>query len=213
MTRGTAASFPRDAPSPGFGDGNWVAPVREEGGSGQIPAESAGLGVPVPTLCPTGKGLELWSDCAQDAVGPAQFPLHGEVEAVGMARAAHGKGLAPPGTFQRVCGCGAGVEAGVPTTAPPPPGCAGASQGLEAGASALWVPLTTRGAGLPGRCGWPTAADPASRTVTQAGGDEKGFGTSLLSLESGTGTWVTSHKPPGQGFCAFWGKSGPMPFL
>lgn len=48
-----------------------------------------------------------------------------------------------------------------------------------------------------GDVGGLAATDPASRAATQAEGDEKGFGTSLLSLELGTGTWMTSQKPPG----------------
>lgn len=84
MTQVTAAGFSRDVPSTGLGDRKRVAPVRREGAAGRMPGESARLGVPVSTLCPTGKGLGLCLTVVQDGVGPAPCPLHGETEAVGM---------------------------------------------------------------------------------------------------------------------------------
>lgn len=99
MTRVTAAGFSGDVPSTGLGDGKRVAPVRREGALGTVPRVCPSGGARVHPL-PHRKGPGAGSDCGPGWVGPAPCPLHGEAEAVGTVRAAHGKGLAPSGTFQ-----------------------------------------------------------------------------------------------------------------
>lgn len=190
----TGASFPCDAPSTGL-RGREQGERHREGGPGGSeglgcppscgPGKAPQRGAPVPTLSPTGKGPEPRSDCGPGWGGTSSISTLWTGRGSGHSSAAHGKGCVPSGIFQHVCGRGAGMGAGVPA--------ARRVRGRRSGTQRRERLLC--GEGLPGETlAVSLPQTRASRAVTETGGDEKGFGTSLLNLELGAGTCVTSRN-------------------